>query len=246
MVIQYVNIQPLQTRSITKYPFSKQSTLLLDNITLDPTQILSCNIQVQDALFPLFIGAVEEIEDAILLTIKDISLTKIAYLQLSDKKNFFVFKDTASRVCGSMRLSQNSNLYHTFKAFVSQTSKRDINSQAFQLSAQCITCVHYSGIQRIFFNGKEKSGVIEINACNNACFQKSYETQISINVYGDLDISYISIPKIKNIIIQEGDNIKQQFDYTTQNVVFKPTALSDLRVVTTQKHITFKGVKDVT
>lgn len=241
MVTTYTNIDTLQYRKQNNYPFTKQSTLLLDNVHIDTSQIISFSLQVTSGIFPLFIGSILNNNQFIIAEIKDMRSDSIAFIHLFN--NRCLIKDRNNNICGFILEKTPGYLYRLFKAFTATSSYRELDNNCLQIAPCCITCIHYKGVQSLNINGSPVQNPVILAFCNNVTAQRDISNNFSINVYGDLDLSYLSIPKLKYIAVGENQPF---IDFTAQNITIKPAALSDLRIVTQNKKITFKGVKDVT
>ena len=67
----YQNLEIHNQRQLSKYPFDNSSTLLLDTHVFPVNWIESMNLQIQDAVFPLYISKVAIQEKIIELTVVD-------------------------------------------------------------------------------------------------------------------------------------------------------------------------------
>lgn len=240
------NIQNLNARQQSYYPFDSMSTLQIDNMIFPVSLIKSLNIQVQSAVFPLKITQFRIARDKkVLCCIRDSISNIIGFIQL-DNKNLGSVVDQQGRYIGGISFQQQ--LYTWLYRSVTDAYYKNIQvaTNALIISSQCITCVHYTGFKGVSVNGTYAGNNVTLNFQRNIQCNTTAE-QLQLSLCAD----YVNIENI--LVTQTAEGAVQEtpvvfvngVDLTDKVLIIKHRNLSDLRVKTTRDRITFVGVQDV-
>lgn len=252
-----LNADTQQVRTFSKYPFDQASTMQIYNYTVKSTWIPSIGICVQQAKFPLYIsGFTHNSATTCKLHVSDNTATEIAYavlyrqrstdqtagIQSADK---FVASlvDVYGHVCGQLMYDVQFSGFILNVLTTEHLGQIALSANNLILSPQCITCTHTVGCKQVVFNGKYKykGSTTLIFQRNVTLTDSGIISTPAINVYGDKDTTDVSdiayqVPKYLKYV-----NGK---DLSGSHVLIKPSALSDLRVITNTGTITFSGVRN--
>lgn len=246
MNIIYTNTDISNAREHTKYPFTQQSTCILGNVLFNTSCIKSLSICVQSARFPLFIDKIKRSSGTVILQITSLDITFKAFVYVTPNSSIYLIKNTYDQIVGTVAVQQqDSYMYNFFNAYLTTTAQVQAASDAFILAPECIKCINYEALRYLKagdYTLKRKANIY----FGNNCYLLAEDDNISINVAGDLDMSYKQIKKLKTIKVTNediGETVEQ--DLASKNIILKHTMLSDLRVVTKQDQILLTGVMDV-
>lgn len=229
------NIQQRNLRNISKYPFTQDSSLALDNIIFPSTLIKSLNIHIQDIQLPVYWTKFSYIQKHIQIAVADKNLETIGNIFIYENKQISDIRDNYGLFMGTM--------YHQKQLFIflSQYIKKLHNSQvqldpySFKISGDCLTCIHYSGCVGVKVNQNLITKDIDIYFQNNIVLKNTNtRDSFTVNTFGNYNKAFQrDVLKYINGINVQGCT-----------VTIKHTALGNLRVVTNSTGIILNGVKD--
>lgn len=98
----YDQVMDSNDRAQSKYPFDEASTMLIDQHTVPCSLIYSMKLQVQNAVFPVFIGSLSSANETLFITVKDSRGLSIATASCVKNQQQVLFRDSYGNFCGSL------------------------------------------------------------------------------------------------------------------------------------------------
>ena len=227
----------------SKYPMHDTAQCSVNAVLFPYKDIISLVIQ-SPKLCLHNISTISLYKDCVRLYIKQYKKTKqfICSIKQNTRQAFLLDSDT-NTVAGN--INYNQIFYNDLRAMLNQLGTQllqNINSDALLLDLSCVTLFKNTQIQTCYIGSRQCSQKTRLMLSNNVSFDVDKH---AFNVFSDCPLNRIKFNpySIKHIIL---DNTR--IDTYTQNnnkqLLLKPSALSDLRVVTQKDNIKFVGSID--
>ena len=235
------NIQTLNRRQQSKYPFDAAADLHLDKCTFPCSFIKSLKLQVSGVAFPLYIGALRQLPyinhttaAGIRYIVKDANDYTCCYIDIIDEKTATVI-DTYGNLCGSM--SFQPQLYKWSLQLVKNTvyGYLQLTPTNLPLSSFVISCCYFKGFKGVSIGGQYVGNRAILNFTQNIVPQFDQD-KIRLDLFSDYYLQVDQEPQrfvSVNGIPMEG-----------KSLIIKHRTLSNLRVITQNQTITMAGVTD--
>lgn len=215
----------------TSYPFTHQSTKLINGVYISNNLFLSVGICVAQPCIDIHITQLSYQRSIVYIHITDVQAKLHITCPLVQGSQIAFFLNQYGTPCGMLQCSPE--LYANLLAVInsSQSNRLSVLPSAFVFLPECISVAQVQGIQQIAVNGQSVS-IVQLK--RNIVYQILSDSSIQISMYPD-DNQEEDAVKLRTINgVFAGD----------KHVVIKHNTLSDLRVVT-KNTIQLMGVADV-
>lgn len=228
---------------IVKYPMHDTASCSV-NAVLFPYKAITSLVIQSPSLCLYNISSIALYKDFVRLYIKQYKKTKtlICSIKQNTHQSFLLDQDT-NIISGN--IVYNSEFYNDLKAMLHQLGTQllqNINSDALLLDLGCISLFKNTQIQTCYIGSRQCSQKTRLMLSNNVAFDKDKH---AFDVFSDCPLNRVKFNpySIKRIIL-DGSTLSTYTQTGNKQLLIKPAALSDLRVVTQKDNVKFMGSID--
>ena len=190
------------------------------------------------------ISAIALYKESVRLHIKQYKKTKTLVCTIKqDTQQAFLLDQDTNTISGN--IVYKDIFYNDLKAMLKQLGTQllqNINSDALLLDLSCVSLFKNTQMQACYIGSRQCPQKTRLMLSNNVSFDKERH---AFNVFSDCPLNRIKFNpySIKHITL--GDSILNTYTQTgNKQLLIKPAALSDLRIVTQKDNVKFTGSID--